>query len=63
VAGFTHCRPIVSVDAIFLTGKYKGTLMVAVGMTAKNQLLSHLRLLRVRTMRAGHGFFALSERR
>jgi hypothetical protein len=39
VAGFTHCRPIVSVDATFLTGKYKGTLMVAVGMTAKNQLM------------------------
>jgi transposase-like protein len=39
VAGFTHCRPIVSVDATFLTGKYKGTLMVAVGMTAENQLM------------------------
>jgi hypothetical protein len=34
VTGFAHCRPIVNVDAIFLTGKYKGTLMVAVGMTA-----------------------------
>jgi hypothetical protein len=39
VASFTHCRPIVSVDATFLTGKYKGTLMFAVGMTAENQLL------------------------
>jgi hypothetical protein len=39
VAGFAHCRPIVSVDATFLTGKYKGTLMVAIGMTAENQLL------------------------
>jgi transposase-like protein len=39
VAGFAHCRPIVSVDATFLTGKYKDTLMVAVGMTAENQLL------------------------
>jgi hypothetical protein len=39
VAGFAHCRPIVSVDATFLTGKYKGTLMVVVGMTAENQLL------------------------
>jgi hypothetical protein len=34
-----HCRPIISVDGTFLTGKYKGTLIVAVGMTAKNQLL------------------------
>jgi hypothetical protein len=39
VAGFVHYRTIVSVDATFLTGKYKGTLMVAVGMTAENQLL------------------------
>jgi hypothetical protein len=38
VGGFAHCRPIVSVDAIFLIGKYKSTLMVAVGMTAENQL-------------------------
>jgi hypothetical protein len=40
VAGFAHCRPIISVDGTFLTGKYKGTLMTAVGMTAENQLLS-----------------------
>jgi hypothetical protein len=40
VVGFTHCRPIVSVVATFLTEKYKGPLMVAVGMTAKNQLLA-----------------------
>jgi hypothetical protein len=39
VNDFAHCRPIVSVDATFLIGKYKGTLMVAVGMTTKNQLL------------------------
>jgi hypothetical protein len=39
VTGFTHCRPIISVDDTFLTGKYKGMLMVVVDMTAKNQLL------------------------
>jgi hypothetical protein len=39
VAGFVHCRPIISVDATFLTGKYKGILMVTIGMTVKNQLL------------------------
>jgi transposase-like protein len=39
VAGFAHCRPIFSVDATFLTRKYKGTLMIAVGLTTKNQLL------------------------
>jgi hypothetical protein len=39
VAGFTQCRPIISVDVTFLTGKYKGILIVAIGMTAENQLL------------------------
>jgi hypothetical protein len=39
VAGFVHCRPKISVDATFLIRKYKVTLMVAVGMTAENQLL------------------------
>jgi hypothetical protein len=39
VTGFACCRPIVSVDATFLIGKDKDTLMVAVGMTAENQLL------------------------
>jgi transposase-like protein len=39
VAGFAHCRPIVSIVATFLTGKYKCTLMVAIGMTVENQLL------------------------
>jgi hypothetical protein len=39
VTGFTHYRPIISVDATFLTGKYKGSLMVVVDMTVENQLL------------------------
>jgi hypothetical protein len=39
VADFAYCRPIISVDATFLTGKYKGILMVVIGMIVKNQLL------------------------
>jgi hypothetical protein len=39
VAGFTHCRSIISVDDTFLTGKYKGTLMVAIAITAENHVL------------------------
>jgi hypothetical protein len=38
VGDFTHYRHILSVDDTFLTGKYKCTLMVAVGMIAENQL-------------------------
>jgi hypothetical protein len=37
VAGFAHCS---SVDDAFLTGKYKGILMVVVGLIAENHLLS-----------------------
>jgi hypothetical protein len=39
VDDFAHCRPIISVDDTFLTGKYKGILMIVVGMTTENQLL------------------------
>jgi hypothetical protein len=41
VAGFAHYKPIISVGGTFLSRKYKkGALMVVVGMTAENQLLS-----------------------
>jgi hypothetical protein len=36
VVGFAHYRPIISVDVTFLTGKYKGMLMIVVGMTVEN---------------------------
>jgi hypothetical protein len=39
VAGFAHCRLVISVDVTFLTGKYKETLMIAIGITVENQLL------------------------
>jgi hypothetical protein len=64
VASFIYCRPIVSVDTTFLTGKYKGTLMVVVGMTVKNQLLSlAFALIEGENNETGHGFFALPKRR
>lgn len=33
---FKHCRPVISVDATFLTGKYYGALMLAVGIDAED---------------------------
>jgi hypothetical protein len=36
VVSFAYCRPIISVDVTFLTGKYKGMLMIVVGMTVEN---------------------------
>jgi hypothetical protein len=39
VAGYAHYRPVISVDGTFLARKYKGTLMVAIGIMAKSHLL------------------------
>lgn len=37
IEAFKHCRLVLSVDATFLTGKYYGALMLAVGIDAKDQ--------------------------
>ena len=39
INAFKHCRPVLSVDGTFLTGKYRGTIMVAVGHDGGDQLL------------------------
>jgi transposase-like protein len=39
VEAFKHCRPLVLVDGTFLTGKYMGVLMIAVGVDPDNQLV------------------------
>ena len=36
---FQHCRPVFLVDATFLTGKYKGVLMMAVAVDPDRQLV------------------------
>uniref|UniRef100_K3Z2Z6 MULE transposase domain-containing protein n=1 Tax=Setaria italica TaxID=4555 RepID=K3Z2Z6_SETIT len=36
---FQHCRPVILVDSTFLTGKYKGTLMMAVAVDPEQQLV------------------------
>jgi hypothetical protein len=62
VHDFSYCRPVISVDDTFLTGKYKGTLMVAVGIMIENHLLPlAFALVGVRIMTAGHGSLHLSE--
>jgi hypothetical protein len=38
---FHHCRPVLSIDGTFLTGKYKGTLLVAIAADANNQFSSN----------------------
>ena len=39
VEAFKHCRPFLCVDGTFLTGKFKGTLLVAISCDADNRLV------------------------
>ncbi|KAE8773535.1 hypothetical protein D1007_54223 [Hordeum vulgare] len=39
ITAFEHCRPVLSVDGIFLTSKYKGTIMIAMAHDANDQVL------------------------
>jgi hypothetical protein len=39
VRAFEHCRPIICVDGTFLTGQFKGTLLVAIANDGQNRLV------------------------
>jgi len=39
ISAFQHCRPVLSIDGTFLTGKYKGTLLIALAHDANDQVL------------------------
>ncbi|XP_062218620.1 uncharacterized protein LOC133918660 [Phragmites australis] len=39
IEAFRHCRPVVCVDATFLSGKFHGTLMTAMAADANNQII------------------------
>ena len=38
IEGFASCRPVLSIDGTHLYGKYKGTLLIAMGYDENNQL-------------------------
>ncbi|KAH9616384.1 hypothetical protein KSS87_018423 [Heliosperma pusillum] len=38
IKGFPHCRPIITIDGTHLYGKYKGVLMIVMGVDANDQL-------------------------
>ena len=38
IEGFEHCRSVLSIDGTNLFGKYKGTLLIAMGYDGNNQL-------------------------
>ncbi|KAH7838261.1 hypothetical protein Vadar_024154 [Vaccinium darrowii] len=37
IEAFKHCRPVLSVDGTFLTGKYKAVMLIAVSQDAENE--------------------------
>ncbi|XP_023763670.1 uncharacterized protein LOC111912174 [Lactuca sativa] len=39
IRGFVHCRPVISIDGTHLYGKYKGMMMIAMGVDGNNQIL------------------------
>ncbi|KAL9690477.1 hypothetical protein QQ045_010876 [Rhodiola kirilowii] len=39
IEGFKHCRPVISIDATHLIGKWKDVLMIAVSLDAENEVL------------------------
>ncbi len=39
VKAFQYCLPVLCIDGTFLTGKYKGTILSAIGVDGNNQLL------------------------
>ncbi|XP_022734079.1 uncharacterized protein LOC111287669 [Durio zibethinus] len=39
IEGFKYCRPIISIDATHLYGRYKGKMLIAMGVDANNQFL------------------------
>jgi hypothetical protein len=39
VKAFKHCCDVLSIDGTFLTGKYEGTMLIAIGIDANRQLM------------------------
>jgi len=39
VQAFHHCRPVLCVDGTFLTGKYRGQILTAIGQDGNNQIV------------------------
>jgi hypothetical protein len=39
IVAFKQCRPVICIDGTFLTGRYKGTILIVVAADGNNQLL------------------------
>ena len=40
VQGFTHCRPVISIDGTYLYEKFEGKMLIATGIDAENGIFS-----------------------
>ena len=38
IAGFAHCKPVISIDGTHLYGKYRGKLLIAMATDANNEI-------------------------
>ena len=38
IAGFVHCRPVISINGTHLYGKYQGKLLIAMAQDANNEI-------------------------
>nr|CAI44652.1 OSJNBa0096F01.20 [Oryza sativa Japonica Group] len=39
INAFVHCRPVLCIDGTFMTGKYRGQILTAIGCDGNNQVL------------------------
>jgi transposase-like protein len=78
IEAFKHCRPVVSIDKTFLTGKFEGTMLICIGTDAEEQLVPlafaivrkedtdswcwFLRLVRQVVLGLGHDVCVISDR-
>ncbi|XP_074309845.1 uncharacterized protein LOC141644263 [Silene latifolia] len=47
IKGFPHCRPIITIDGTHLYGKYSGTMLIAMGVDANEQLEWYRKITRL----------------
>ena len=68
VEAFKHCRPIFSINGTFLTGKYEGTLLIAIKVDAEKEKENKgswawfLRLVWIHVVGPGRSVCVLSDR-
>ena len=56
IEAFRYCRPVLCVEGTFLTGKYKGQILTAIGVDGNQQIPPvAMALVEGENMRVGYG--------